>query len=125
MIDLDMSLWVEYDDRTKEPLALIETAKDIGQRFKSSTVTTNLARRVQPQLPAYVVLYKLADCRNPANRDWLDIAQFRVKRLWPNPEPLWRTMTPHEWADLLVRLRDDSAAFVDMLIDHRGQTGLF
>ena len=28
MIDLDASLYVEYDDGTKEPLALIETAQD-------------------------------------------------------------------------------------------------
>jgi hypothetical protein len=126
MIDLDMSLWVEYDDRTKEPLALIETAKDVGQRFKSSTVTTNLAKRTQPPLPAYVLLYTPSkECRNPADRRWLDIASFRVKRLWPNPEPLWRVMTPDDWARFLVTLRDDGAAYVDMLIDHRGQTGLF
>ena len=34
MIDLDASLYVEYDDSTKEPLALIETARDVGQEFK-------------------------------------------------------------------------------------------
>ena len=30
MIDLDASLYVEYDDGTKEPIALIETAIDVG-----------------------------------------------------------------------------------------------
>ena len=43
MIDLDASLYVEYDDNSKEPLALIETAQDVGQAHKSATVTTNLA----------------------------------------------------------------------------------
>jgi len=31
MIDLDAALYVDYDDRTKEPVALIETAMDVGQ----------------------------------------------------------------------------------------------
>ena len=30
MIDLDAALYVEYDNGTKEPLALIETALDVG-----------------------------------------------------------------------------------------------
>src|SRR5688500_12286183 len=37
MIDLDASLYVEYDDATKEPIALIETAIDCGQEFKPAT----------------------------------------------------------------------------------------
>lgn len=45
MIDLDASLYVEYDDRTKEPVALIETARDVGQEHKPVTVTRRLAVR--------------------------------------------------------------------------------
>ena len=44
MIDLDASLYVEYDDGTKEPLALIETAQDIGQAFKPATVTLQIGQ---------------------------------------------------------------------------------
>lgn len=34
MIDVDVSLYVEYDDKTKMPLALIEIAIDVGQESK-------------------------------------------------------------------------------------------
>lgn len=56
MIDLDGALYAEYDDRDREPLALIETARDVGQKTKACTVTARLAQR--SGLPAYVVLYQ-------------------------------------------------------------------
>ena len=34
MIDLDGALFVEYDNGDREPLALIETARDVGQPVK-------------------------------------------------------------------------------------------
>lgn len=105
MIDLDASLYVEYDDGTKEPLALIETARDVGQAYKPATVTTNLAKRTHPVIPCYVVLYTLSNSKNPADQEWLDISMFRVKRLWPNPERDWRRLTPQEWAAGLLKMR--------------------
>lgn len=45
MIDLDGALYVEYDDRDREPLALIETARDVGQKTKACTVTARPALR--------------------------------------------------------------------------------
>jgi len=57
MIDLDAALYVEYDDSSKEPLALIETARDVGQGYKAATVTRNLAKRAG--LPCYCVLLPL------------------------------------------------------------------
>lgn len=51
MVDLDCSLFIEYDDGTKEPLALIETARDVGQPYKPATVTLALARKAK--LPCY------------------------------------------------------------------------
>jgi hypothetical protein len=105
MIDLDASLYVEYDDGTKEPLALIETAEDRGQRIKPATVTRNLARRCRPPIPAYVLLYTLSDQMNPADEEWNDIKSFRVMRIWPYPETLWRCYSPQEWAENLVKLR--------------------
>ena len=110
MIDLDASLYVEYDDGTKEPLALIETAQDVGQ-YKSAAVTKNLA--VKASLPCYVVLYTLSDDPNPADSQWEDIKQFRVKRLWPKPEYEWKTYSPLEWANCLVKLRKWSAEKLD------------
>jgi hypothetical protein len=113
MIDLDVSLWVEYDDGTKEPLALIETAMDVGQSFKPASVTQNLARRCVPTLPAYVLLYMLSADANPFAPDFKDISQFRYRRIWPEPEASWTIVTPAEWAALLVQLRQWSAKRVD------------
>jgi len=111
MIDLDASLYVEYDDGTKEPLALIETARDTGQPYKTATVTTKLAQRAN--IPCFVVLYKLSENSNPADEKWNDISQFRVKRLYPKPENQWRTVSPQEWAELLLKMRKWKAQQID------------
>ncbi len=111
MIDLDASLYVEYDDGTKEPLALIETARDIGQNYKNATVTRKLAARAN--LPCFVVLYHLSDNPNPANTNYKDIDRFRVKRLYPNMESNWRVLDPKEWAENLIRMRDWKARQLD------------
>src|SRR5258706_16477069 len=63
MIDLDGALYVEFDGRTSEPLALIETAIDLGQSRKVASVTRRLAQRAS--VPAYVVLYRLSRASNP------------------------------------------------------------
>lgn len=112
MIDLDASLYVEYDDGTKEPVALIETARDVGQAYKSATVTTKLAKMAG--LPCYCVLYECANDPNPADPVWPDISRFRVKRMWPKPEKAWRTVEPGEWAGALLRIRAWAAARVDL-----------
>ena len=103
MIDLDVALWVEYDDKTKEPVGLIETAQDIGQGNKPSTVTRKLAERAE--LPAYVVLYKLSHIPNPAAHEQSDIESFRVKRIHPNPEREWRILDPQSYAECLLKMR--------------------
>jgi hypothetical protein len=103
MIDLDASLYVEYDDRTKEPVALIETARDVGQDHKPVTVTRRLA--VRAGLPCYALLYQCGQAGNPADPQWQDIARFRVKRVWPKPEATWRTLEPVEWAQALLQIR--------------------
>ncbi len=104
MIDLDACLYVEYDDGSKEPLALIETARDCGQPYKNAQVTTNLAKRAS--LPCFVVMYKPSDTCNPADKEWPDIEAFRVKRLWPNPVNDWQLLTPEEWAKKLLVMRE-------------------
>lgn len=112
MIDLDASLYVEYDDSTKEPLALIETARDVQQAIKPATVTRNLARRAD--IPAFTLLYTPSGCLNPADKSWPDIASFRVKRIWPNPTD-WKTVTPDGWAKCLLHIRHDAASKLDFL----------
>lgn len=106
MIDLDASLYVEYDDETREPLALIETALDVGQSYKTAAVTLKLAQRAN--LPCFCVLYKLSDEPNPADKNWKDISRFRVKRLFPlkkGEKPKWETLTPKQWAERLIVIR--------------------
>lgn len=113
MIDLDSQLWVEYQDKDYVPLALVETALDVGQTRKTATVTRNLARI--SGLPAYTVLYKPSDAPNPADEACLDIESFRVKRLWPEPETEFRTITPRQWAEALVKIRQWSARKLDVV----------
>src|SRR5690606_16497029 len=102
MIDLDAALYVEYDDKTKEPLALVEAAIDTGQAFKSAAVTANLARRAG--IPAFTVLYRRSGHRNPADANWPDIDRFRVRRVSPEPTD-WKIVSPELWAKCLLKIR--------------------
>jgi hypothetical protein len=52
----------EYCRHCKQPLALLETARDVGQSFKPTTILNQLA--IKANLPAYVILYSL-DGNNP------------------------------------------------------------
>lgn len=110
MCDVDAALWLEHDDLTKEPLALIETARDVGQPFKSGTVLHRLAKRAK--LPAYVCMYRLGDRKNPADPSCQDIVGFRVRRIHPRPEVEWREISPAEWAAGLLQIRDWSSSRV-------------
>ena len=112
MIDLDAALYIEFDGNSREPLALIETARDVGQANKCATVTTRLAMRAG--LPCFVLLYRVARTANPADPTTLDIASFRVRRLWPRPERGWRSVTPREWARALMRIRQWAARRLDL-----------
>lgn len=92
MIDIDS---VEACDVCRAPLALIETAQDVGQTFKATTITRKLAKLAD--VPAYLVFYTIDDDG--------DISRFRVKRLYPH-HPLEYTATPDAYARWLVRLRE-------------------
>lgn len=112
MIDVDATLWVEYDPQDKEPLALVETARDTGQEYKSMTVMSRLALR--SRLPCFCVLYQPSTRPNPADHRFADIDGFRIKRIWPNPQTQWRELTPREWAEALLRLREWCARQLDV-----------
>lgn len=104
MIDVDASVYIEYDDETKEPLAVIETAEDVGQSNKVATVTKNLAKKAN--IAGIVLLYKKdPNNKNPANEQFQDICMFRYRRLWPEPESVWVELTPGAWCDVLLKLR--------------------
>lgn len=107
MIDIDAA---EYCRRCNKVLALVETARDKGKE-KSASVLGQLAR--QAGVLALCVLYTVADpadeerggCRCEPNR-LVDgcphgITQFRVKKIWPDPQKLWVVMAPEEFRDRL------------------------
>lgn len=115
MIDLD---GVEYcaEKRCNKALVLVETAMDIGQRNKPTTVMRELAKQAGGVL-AICVLYKVTDGIDPAigcpckdSRDYdpacdHGITRFRVRRVWPSPARLWTVMTPEEFRDKLRAVR--------------------
>jgi hypothetical protein len=103
MADLDSVLFVEYGYSGKLPLAVVEVAQDIGQE-KPTGVIRELAKMAN--LPAFVALYTPAPRANPVSPAWHDIDGFRVKRVWPKPERHWRNLSPSEWANALVQIRD-------------------
>lgn len=112
MIDLDASLYVEYDDHTKEPLALIETAVDVGQTYKTATVTMKLAKKAG--IPAFVLLYRISTSLNPADPLFHDVDSFRVKMLFPVYMNAWKELSPAEWASALVHIRSDQCSLLDI-----------
>lgn len=111
-IDLDHVVFLEFDGRTREPLALVEVAEDRGQRRKATSVLARLAAR--SKLPAYAVLYQVSRAPNPANPDYRDIDRFRIQRVFPKPEMTWRVLSPGEWARGLVQIRAWSASRLDL-----------
>lgn len=104
MIDLDGIIYLEYDNGTKEPIALIEYARDKKEN-KPASVMKRLAMRCVPKLPAFVVLYTPSTERNPADPNYQDISMFRVRRVCPEPETRFEYFSPKMWAEKLVSLR--------------------
>lgn len=110
MIDVDHVLWLEVDDETKEPVAIIEEAEDRGQ-FKPCSIVINFAKRAN--IPAVCVLWTPADQPNPADMNEPDIASFRIQRLWPKTERGWRNLAPAEYAQVLLKMRNIGANQLD------------
>ena len=103
MIDIDVVLYAEYEDSRKEPICLIETARDIGQSNKPSTITRRLAEKAN--IHAFTVLYTPSKtAKNPAAKQWPDIEKLRVKQIYPN-KTSWKELSPTEWARVLLNMR--------------------
>lgn len=90
-IDIDA---VEYCAVCKEPLVVIETAQDVGQAFKPTTVLRNVARRMG--VPGYLVFYKANDGT---------VERLRVRKVWPQYEPV-AVMTPEDYEAWLLAIRE-------------------
>lgn len=92
MIDVDS---IEVCPKCYEPLAILETCYDKGQKYKATTLVSTLASRLQ--IPSFLVFYK-------------DIGQgslaFRIKRLWlSNAE--YEVMTEDEWVNILYEIQEE------------------
>ena len=75
-IDLD---FLEYCQRCREPLALIELAQDVGQGFKATAVMEALSRR--SGVPSFLILYK---------KDKGSLGECRMARIWPDRTRLYK-----------------------------------
>lgn len=113
MIDLD---GVEYcsERGCSKPLVLIETARDVGQKNKPTTVLRRLAE--SSGVLAICVLYMASAgtseesgcaCTEGRVVEGCEhgITSFRVRRVWPSPNSLWTVMTPEQFRDRLREIR--------------------
>lgn len=110
MIDIDVALYVDYANNSKEPLLLMETAQDIGQDHKPTTVLRRLAEKCDPVVPAILLLYTCGEKASPASapgEDAKDITRFRYRIIHPK-ETEWITVSPREWAEKLCDYRRQS-----------------
>jgi len=121
LIDIDAA---EYCRACSEPLALIETTRDVGQSHKPVTVTRNLGRRAD--VPVYVAFYALApehpvECPLCGNELAADIVGFRLRPMGStetNIGPELR-LTPHEMESWLHRLHRDHDNTCEVLRPYR------
>jgi len=94
MIDIDQ---VEICKKCKAPLALVETAYDVGQNFKSFTVTKLIAQRLK--VPGLVTLYQVDKTSN-------EIINFRVKKIYPIESDGFYNVQPYLYVKWLKRLHE-------------------
>lgn len=105
-IDLDM---IEYCQRCRMPLCLIETARDVGQPAKATIVMSELAQAAN--VVAICVLYTPGNeciCRRNRKIPGCEhgITEVRFRRVYPIPEPFERQQA-WELAAWLTLLHDN------------------
>ena len=91
MIDIDS---VECCQNCYEPLAIIETCYDKGQKYKVTTLSKIIAKRLN--IPCFLVFYKNLDN---------DTLTFRIKRIRASKTE-FKLMNEREWVDVLLSLHD-------------------
>jgi len=90
MIDVDS---IEVCPNCYEPLALLETCYDKGQKYKATTLVKTLSDRLR--VPSFLVFYKKVG---------QDSLSFRIKRLHvPNAD--YEFMNEDEWVRELYQLQ--------------------
>ena len=93
-IDIDQ---VEICKKCKSPLAVVETAYDVGQNFKSFIVTQLIAERLK--VPGLVTLYQVDKKSN-------EIINFRVKKIYPTESDGFYNVPPYLYVKWLKRLHE-------------------
>jgi len=91
MIDVDS---VECCQYCYEPLAIIETCYDKGQKFKATTLSKIIAERLN--IPCFLVFYKES---TPGS------LTFRIKRI-TGSKTEFQLLNEHEWVKILRSLHD-------------------
>lgn len=105
--------WTEFCHHCKEPLAIVEEVRDMGQDLndKATTVTRRLAARAA--LPAYLMAWRIERPANvQAEIDRLNdrireleaaypIVGFRARQLFPRRTALI-AYTPEKWFELVL-----------------------
>ena len=90
MIDIDS---IECCPHCYEPLAILETCYDKGQKYKATTLVKTLSDRLR--VPSFLVFYKKVG---------QDSLSFRIKRLHvPNAD--YEFMNEDEWVRELYQLQ--------------------
>jgi hypothetical protein len=90
MIDIDS---IECCPKCYEPLAILETCYDKGQKYKATTLSKIVASRLN--IPCYLVFYKNL---TP------DTLTFRIKRI-TSCETEFQLMNEQQWVDILLDLQ--------------------
>jgi len=91
MIDIDS---VECCAYCYEPLAIIETCYDKGQKYKVTTLSKIIAKRLN--IPCFLVFYKELD---------QDTLTFRIKRI-RSSKTEFELMSEDDWVKVLRTLHD-------------------
>ena len=92
MIDIDS---IECCPRCYEPLAIIETCFDKGQKYKATTLSKIVASRLN--IPCFLVFYKNL---TPGS------LTFRIKRIRAS-ETAFNIMSESEWVSILLDLQSN------------------
>lgn len=95
-IDID---FVEYCVYCNEPLALVETTRDVGQGYKATTVTQALAQKAG--LEVWLVYYSVEGEEGKEK-----VTRVRVQRVYPGKTKIVFA-TPEQWRVRLLKMRSE------------------
>jgi hypothetical protein len=107
MVDID---GFEYCRFCYEPLALVETARQVYPKDANATVRLGRTAGVTVYSLAFDVdgtdEVRCSECNHIIEHG--DITCFRIRQLWPTPViKRVETLTPKQWANCLAKMREE------------------